>query len=115
MIDVTHELNFLGGLRAVQKMVHQTATDKGFWEEDWSPEKKILLMHSEISEAAEILRDGDKPYEKNPDFSEMEMEMADTVIRVMDFCEKHNFDLAGAILAKNRINMQRPRKHGRKF
>lgn len=43
--------------------IHQYAIDKGFWEGDrGTDEKKLLLIHTEISEAAESLREGNPPY-----------------------------------------------------
>ncbi len=40
--------------------------------------------------------------------------MADVVIRAMDFCERHGYDLGLAITEKAAYNLTRPHKHGGK-
>ena len=41
-------------------------------------------------------------------------ELADCVIRIMDFCGKHGIDLEKAIIEKANFNKHRPYKHGGK-
>lgn len=95
--------------------VNETATRNGFWEgEGCTVGEKLMLMVSEIAEALEAQRDGSPLSEKIPPFSGMEEELADLVIRAMDFAYHHNMRLAEAILAKIDYNDTRPYKHGRK-
>lgn len=115
-MTVDEEIRFLNGLRKIQKEVYQNSIDKGFWEgEAASLDKKVLLIHSEVSEITEAMRVGNPPYEKNPNFTDIEMECADVVIRVMDYCESQGYDLGNAILAKHEINKKRPHMHGKAF
>lgn len=67
---------------------------------------KLMLVVSEVSEAAEACRDGD---EEN--FIE---EIADTFIRLFDICGTVGFSIEDAIIEKMIKNEGRPHKHGRK-
>lgn len=94
---------------------HTTAKDKGWWDNPRSDGELIALMHSELSEALEWLRKD--PVEKSdhiPEFTGIEEEMADVLIRVFDFCGERGHDLAGALLAKMEFNKRRDHRHGGK-
>lgn len=75
----------------------------------------IALIHSELSEAVEALRNGNPPSEKIPDFSQLEEEMADALIRILDFSGRHNLKIGKAVVYKMEYNKNRPHKHGKKF
>lgn len=77
--------------------------------------EKIALMHSELSEALEAVRQGNPPSEKIPEFSQLEEELADTIIRIGDFVGKYELRLGEAILAKLEYNAARPFKHNKQF
>lgn len=98
----------------VQK-VYQTAKEHGFHEGKNNDGEVLCLIHSEISEALQALRDGNKPDAHCPQFSSLEVELADAVIRIMDYAGAANLDIAGAIIAKMVYNETRPYKHGKKF
>jgi len=94
--------------------IYQTAVDHGFWEAPNDGER-IALMHSELSEALEALRHKNPPSKKAQGYSNLEEELADVVIRIMDYAQHNNLDIAGAIFAKHQHNTGRPFKHGKEF
>lgn len=75
----------------------------------------LALIHSEISEALEAVRKGNPPDDKIPQFSGLEAELADTVIRIMDLGAAQDLRIAEAIVAKMNYNRTRKRKHGKEF
>lgn len=95
--------------------VFRTAREHGWHDEERNDGECIALMHSELSEALEALRKN--PLQKDehcPAFTNLEVELADCVIRIMDYAGMRNLDVAGAILAKAEYNRTRPVKHGGK-
>src|SRR6266487_4341270 len=102
--------HFITGIKRIAGKTHDTALDKGF---DYNSDfEKILLMHSELSEAVEALRAGNPPDDKIPEFSGIEAELADCVLRILGYCHARGFRIAEAILAKTKYNETRPHKHG---
>ena len=104
-------------IKDLQQLVHAVNVRNGFWEESDQRNKAecIALMHSELSEALEALRDGDPKSDKIEGYSQVEEELADAVIRILDFCGGFNLDLQGAIIAKLAYNENRPFKHNKAF
>jgi NTP pyrophosphatase (non-canonical NTP hydrolase) len=74
----------------------------------------LALIHSELSEGLEGLRHGNPPDNKIPEYSAMEAEYADVIIRIMDHAERRGWDIAGAIVAKAEMNKTRSHRHGSK-
>jgi len=97
---------------ALAQETYETVCSKGFTHDN--PSEAIALMHSELSEALEAMREGRTDSTKIPPFSALEAELADTVIRIMDHGWAHGLDVAGAIVAKVKYNATRAHRHGGK-
>jgi NTP pyrophosphatase (non-canonical NTP hydrolase) len=101
-------------LPRAQQQVHEIAKSKGWWNNAPEDGTIIALMHSELSEALEALRRGNPESRKIPGFSHVEEELADVVIRIMDYSQAKGLNLGGAIMAKAQYNTGREHKHGGK-
>ncbi len=79
----------------------------------------LALIHSEVSEALEALRESDDLHmtrtgsNQKPDG--FVVELADVVIRIADLCGQHGLDLEHAITEKMFYNSRREHKHGKRF
>ncbi len=80
---------------------------KGFKTDKTNIPEKLLLIHSEISEACEANRKGDEI-----GFQE---ELADTFIRLMDLTSALGYSMNSIIRVKMACNEFRPKKHGKRY
>ena len=92
--------------RELQKIIHQQNIDMGWWDNPREDGTLLCLIHSEISEAMEGARKGlmdeHLPYRKME-----EVELADAVIRILDYAESKHYDIIGAIWEKLDYNRER--------
>ena len=106
--------HFILGFQSVSDIIHATAREKGWWDNDRCDAELIALMHSELSEALEALRHGNPADDKVPEYTGVEVEMADVIIRIMDAAQARGWRVAEALAAKVEVNKSRPRMHGGK-
>lgn len=108
---------------------HLISTEKGFYDDvnktyaELQVDERfigtqIALMHSELSEALEALRDNKqgiyyKQQKKGFKPEGMVVELADCIIRIFDLCGALNLKLGKALREKIDYNRTRDYKHGR--
>ena len=104
-----------------QKIVKGTK-EKGFWDNPENQDsEKFLLMVTEISEAIEEIRAGharDEVYYNETNVSKPEgvpIELADCLIRILDYCGQWDIDIDMAVQEKMTYNINRPYKHNKGF
>ncbi|WP_347837751.1 hypothetical protein [uncultured Planktomarina sp.] len=100
-------------IEALVEDSHGAAVKAGWWNDPETGEHKdrnngemIALMHSELSEALEADRK-DLMDDHLPDRPGVEVELADTLIRIFDFAGARGLDLGGAYVAKRAYNEKR--------
>ena len=130
-------------LNDLRDLAYENAKSKGFHEstpevtaEGWlaNDAMKVALIHSEASEVLEALREGDAPdelYYVDEDGDRyrtpygwddhlikpegVPAELADIIIRVLDYCGSRDIDIAEAVRRKVAYNATRPALHGKEF
>lgn len=104
-----HQNNWVTSIRigSLIGKAHENAVDHGFWDIPREFGTMIALVHSELSEALEADRKGDKEH--------VAEELADVFIRLADLCGGLEIDIESAILAKMEKNKDRPRMHGKEY
>lgn len=91
---------------------HDAALTAGWWTDEagnfleYNTAEKLMLIVSELGEAMEGHRKGLMD-DKLPHRLMIEVELADTVIRIFDLAGRKKFDLGGAIAEKLEYNAKR--------
>ena len=106
-------------IRELQKEIYKSAVEKGWWD---NPDRVfgevITLIHCELSEAFEEYRNsqpfGDVRIE-NGKPEGIPVEMADAIIRILDWAESEGVDMEAVIQMKMNYNRTRPHRHGGKL
>lgn len=119
--------DFVRSFNEMARIAHANSRNKGFWdlidslkdhprfaeiEVIWKLSRHDLI-HSETSEATEGVRKG-LADDHLPHRSMEVTELADTVIRILDYAGAYNLPLGEVILEKMAYNTQRPFMHGNK-
>ena len=86
---------------------HETALEKGWWDEERSIAECLMLINSELCEALEEDRNGN-----TGKFNE---EIADVYIRLGDLCGHLGIDIEKEIIKKMKFNKSRPHKHNKRY
>lgn len=126
-------------LNNMAKAIHENAVAHGWWDEPRTFPEIIALVHSELSEALEEYRDGKPPVyyvvdtqqsdgavipEIRTDYHDgnyhgkkpegMAVELADAIIRILDYCGHEGIDIDAIVREKHEYNLTRPYRHGGK-
>lgn len=97
----------------LSKLICRWNEAQGFWSSE-NVGEKLMLMVSELAEAMEADRKDIQQSEHIPEFTGVEEELADVVIRILDFAFHFKLRLPEAIVAKTHFNLSRPYMHGKK-
>ena len=105
---------FIDLFKWVQRNVHRTNRLKGWTVRGRNSGEMISLLHAELSECLEWLRHDNPKSDHIPEVSGAEEELADVIIRLMDFAHMRGWNIPKALFLKMEYNKTRPIRHGGK-
>lgn len=95
--------------------IHQNAVEHGWYNPEPSFPETIAMCHSELSEALMSYRDDEPLFAYNRIYPDgIAVEMADCLIRILDWFGYMNLDVDKIVQLKMRYNATRPYRHGDK-
>ena len=94
--------------------IHQTAIDHGWWEYDRDPLHIMMLIVTELAEAAEGYKQGNPNDSHLPEYPSIDVEIIDVIIRCLDYLGHRGTPAGNVLIAKMNYNKQRPYRHGDK-
>ena len=96
--------------------IHANSVKHGWWEADRPFAEVAMLVTCEVAEAVEEARAG-RPmhYIEDGKPEGIAVEMADALIRILDWFGKEGLDVEAIVREKHDYNKGRPYKHGKKF
>jgi len=134
-MEQAEKADFIYIMELVAGLIHENAKEKGFWEArdlvyylfgeqhinhnerdrllTESKLSSLCKVHEEISEAVDGIKKEEMSV-KLPGFTSEEEELADAVIRILDYGRAHDLELSQAIVKKMEFNKSREYMHGKK-
>ncbi len=118
-----------GSVSQLCGIINDWSNGLGWWEdtEQQHIPTKLVLIHSEVTEAFESWRNGDEPVYQSHDPEQTKVlgdlpgkpdgwgiELADVVIRCFDLATQQGLDMEDMLLKKMMYNAGRPYRHGGK-
>lgn len=124
-------LTLFQALNMLADGIHKDNLEKGFWEDEDAVLRetelknkaavqkafngqRLALMHSELSEALEADR-RNLMDDKLTQFKGLDVELADCLIRILDYCGRHQINVGEITARKLAYNRTRPHKHGKQY